>query len=223
MLRVERAETTNFVSLVDAAGLEPESDFRGVDLRRTDLRGSDLTGFDFRKSDLRGAVIDKKTILPPVDKLLGAKIDFDIQDEKEPIVSVMARIQSANAGQRHSLLSTLVNQYDSNRHTDQFLFSLLDRSRTISAASEIVPFFSIFVDDQLEGRILARIGNILDKARSKSPPRRKIAAKSPMTGAMRLIENLRHSTLERGARFAEEYQKNSLDMPALIQKLLTLG
>jgi hypothetical protein len=44
--------------LVQAGGLDPQRDFRGVDLRGWPLGGQDVRGFDFSHSDLRGTGIE---------------------------------------------------------------------------------------------------------------------------------------------------------------------
>jgi uncharacterized protein YjbI with pentapeptide repeats len=52
----------DFVILASAAGLDPESDFIGADLRNVEFGNCDLTGFNFSEADLTGADLSKAKI-----------------------------------------------------------------------------------------------------------------------------------------------------------------
>ncbi len=60
--KIERILTTEDVSvrgLANAAGLDPNRDFRGIYLNGVPLSGQDLSGFDFSGSDLRNTGVQK--------------------------------------------------------------------------------------------------------------------------------------------------------------------
>jgi UDP-3-O-[3-hydroxymyristoyl] N-acetylglucosamine deacetylase len=51
----ESNERISFITLAEAAGLDPSQDFVGASLREIDFRGEDLRGFDFSGGDLTGS------------------------------------------------------------------------------------------------------------------------------------------------------------------------
>jgi uncharacterized protein YjbI with pentapeptide repeats len=52
----------DFVILANAAGLDPEVDFIGVDLRYIEFGDCDLKGFNFSGADLTGADLSKAKV-----------------------------------------------------------------------------------------------------------------------------------------------------------------
>jgi (p)ppGpp synthase/HD superfamily hydrolase len=73
-------------ALIEAGGLDPKIDFRGVDFRGWPLQGQDVRGIDFTGSDLRGtgiehAIRDETTILH------GAKLDKVVTQQFESLAS----------------------------------------------------------------------------------------------------------------------------------------
>ena len=56
--RLLAAETEDFNSLVEIAGLDPARDFRHTDMAGTWMAGADLRGFDFTGADFRNVTLD---------------------------------------------------------------------------------------------------------------------------------------------------------------------
>jgi uncharacterized protein YjbI with pentapeptide repeats len=55
MLSVLDAETNSFAELARIAGLQPNCDFCGADLRNVNFGSDDLSEFEFRNTDLTGS------------------------------------------------------------------------------------------------------------------------------------------------------------------------
>jgi pentapeptide repeat protein len=60
--RVISAETSDFVTIVDIAGLDPLTDFRFTNLAGVDFTNCDLTGFDFTGASISGAIFNSARI-----------------------------------------------------------------------------------------------------------------------------------------------------------------
>lgn len=219
MLAIERCNSSSFLDLVNAAGLDPKKDFKNADLREVDLRGADLREFAFQQADLRQAIIDENTQLPDHEAFIGAKVDFVHEAIKEPIVSVMARAQAQPVGSRQPYLDVLVRDYDSPHHIDEFLVSLLSRSRAANAAVEVIPYFSTNLEDHLEARATREIGRVLSNTLTKRPPKKKVGAKSPVEEVVKAVLALEKSPLERAARLAKEYSRNNKSLEELVLSL----
>lgn len=58
---IASSETDNFVELAHAAGLDPATDFVGLDMRWTDLSDCRFNGWNFSGADFRGATFNPHT------------------------------------------------------------------------------------------------------------------------------------------------------------------
>lgn len=70
--KVLEADTSNFISLIEIAGLNPKRDLRysdlsGVDFTDCDLRGCDLSGADLSNSTGQNVLWDETTSLRDAD------------------------------------------------------------------------------------------------------------------------------------------------------------
>lgn len=67
-------KTGTLKSIVEISGLNPSTDFRGINFAGISLAGSDITGFDFSFADLRGCEI-RKAVRNDSTILKGAVLD----------------------------------------------------------------------------------------------------------------------------------------------------
>jgi hypothetical protein len=68
----------------EAGGLDPSSDFRGLDMRGWDLAGQDLRGFDFTGSDLRNTCIGNARV-DRTTRLESVRVDEGVRPGSAPL------------------------------------------------------------------------------------------------------------------------------------------
>lgn len=220
MLEVERARTSDFLSLVKAAGLDPRNDFRFVNLRGIDVRGCDLRAFDFTGADLRGALIDENTLLPDVEFFVGAQVDFVEVDTRQPIVEVMKRIELSPTGRRAPLLNVLMEAYDSPKHVDAFLLQLAKRATSADELIELLPYWS---EDGLIGSqaiLLPKIADVLAKEMNRAEPRRKVGARSKWHSISDLVSQIEDMPISLVHELAIRYRRGEISIEALWRGLI---
>lgn len=212
MLCVERARTSDFLSLVEAAGLDPQNDFRFMNLRGIDIRGCDLRDFDFTGADLRGAIIDEHTLFPELERFEGAHVDFIELESKEPIVEMMRRIESAPIGQRTALLSALIRDYDSQQHVDEFLLRLANKAKSADELIDILPYWSQYglIDHQMV--LLPKLADVLARELQKAEPRKKVGGRSKWSSISSLLTLIEQMPIDVARELATRYRRGEISI-----------
>jgi hypothetical protein len=141
MFEIERTDDWSFGNLVIISGLDPEVDFRFLDLAGLDLRGEDLRGFNFSGSDLRGCLRNSKTVIDETTVFMDAKLAWLDVDEPQ-IVTVMAEVEgSRDHSSRRRKLSKLSSDFRSPNHVRIYLRNLIDTTRSVDAFFDYLDFF----------------------------------------------------------------------------------
>jgi hypothetical protein len=210
--RVENCRSSDFCELVAAAGLDPQVDLRNTNLRGVDLRGCNLLEFDLSGCDLSGALVSKSTVLPPKEKLVGAKVEFVEANDVTPIVQTMLSIETALPSERKRLLDTLLMEYDSDAHIDRFVLNTIARTKSAEVAIDLFQCLSAGFIANSEKLVLEQVKRIFLIEVKKPYPKKKVGAKNSYTFLSGLIGWIAENDFREWSDLAIAYRSGSISL-----------